>query len=668
MYPIDSTESLRGGQFHFKNDTGNSKIHSSSALSYHKTTPYTTSFNNEQSYARVVGQVTSGETVTKIYKDPQTFWNQEPIGYSCYFCRSALNPQDINSWVPCASPNCIVYSHTGCLMKSGFQDPNRPWYCSKCMPPRENYSSHTPLNNNIETNHTPPVNPLHLLLEASDQIQSNCRPQMNMTTCLAGSSAPHIENNCISTQPKLITSGEFTSITAINDNEKEEIEALPSKFECQYALCEEERNNTIRNLERTRTRQNQVTNALKESVTRLTREHNKQLERYESLEKDNEKLNCALHKLKLALIPLAQERPVLQILRKMTRNEDLQVRDIHQDNVLQLFLRLLPSSTISSIFGTTPITSPSISSPNINIPSLPTIHSSLYEKCQKCSKIGGHLVSCINCHVIQHVACCSKGEKPSIETMDIQWLCINCKNFNSKRKNCSDKNADTKVAAYNLLSGHKRIKVCNLVKENENKSKNGSPLHSISTQNLNNGGDEGVLSPQLTPHKVEINKVSITSQKQNSTDLALPNTPMSGDNESNESDDSSFTSKSSGMEIDVSSNQDELRFGSLDRAPPPDNGPEVTKQPPRFDGDMYTPRWVRGVGKSKEGLCPHCEPARWLKTKISAYWYHLNYQHGVSSITGRPFAQPTAERMFWSQKFIGINMHKSATTQVLKKS
>jgi hypothetical protein len=62
---------------------------------------------------------------------------------------------------------------------------------------------------------------------------------MNMTTCLAGSSAPHIENNCISTQPKLITSGEFTSITAINDNEKEEIEALPSKFERQYALCEE---------------------------------------------------------------------------------------------------------------------------------------------------------------------------------------------------------------------------------------------------------------------------------------------------------------------------------------------------------------------------------------------------------------------------------------------
>lgn len=66
-----------GGQFHFKNDNGNGKIHSSSTLSYHKTTPHslnTTSFNNEQSYARVVGQVSSEKTVTKIYKDPQTFW------------------------------------------------------------------------------------------------------------------------------------------------------------------------------------------------------------------------------------------------------------------------------------------------------------------------------------------------------------------------------------------------------------------------------------------------------------------------------------------------------------------------------------------------------------------------------------------------------------------
>ncbi|KAJ2381183.1 hypothetical protein GGI05_006066, partial [Coemansia sp. RSA 2603] len=27
---------------------------------------------------------------------------------------------------------------------------------------------------------------------------------------------------------------------------------------------------------------------------------------------------------------------------------------------------------------------------------------------------------------------------------------------------------------------------------------------------------------------------------------------------------------------------------------------------PRFPEDMYTPRWIRGIGKNKEGLCPVC--------------------------------------------------------------
>ncbi|RIA88355.1 hypothetical protein C1645_247543 [Glomus cerebriforme] len=201
------------------------------------------SFNNaELSYARVVGQVYSREMVTTIYRDPQTnFLNQRHIVYFCIFCHSALNPQDINSWNSCASPSCNVYSHTGCLMKSGFYDPNRQWYCSKCIPSHENYSSSVRsielLNDNMETNHTPPVNPLHLLLEASDQIQSNCRPQINTVTNTHESSAPHIEN---STRPKLVTSEEFTSINTTIDNEEEEIgEVSPSEFEYQYALYEE---------------------------------------------------------------------------------------------------------------------------------------------------------------------------------------------------------------------------------------------------------------------------------------------------------------------------------------------------------------------------------------------------------------------------------------------
>ncbi|KAJ2737332.1 hypothetical protein IW152_000056 [Coemansia sp. BCRC 34962] len=68
----------------------------------------------------------------------------------------------------------------------------------------------------------------------------------------------------------------------------------------------------------------------------------------------------------------------------------------------------------------------------------------------------------------------------------------------------------------------------------------------------------------------------------------------------------------------------------------------------RGPDDMYTPRWMRGIGKSKEGLCPVCFSSgkqNWKRMKCSAYWYHLNYFHGVSSLTGRPFPNPQATRM-----------------------
>ncbi|PWN46017.1 hypothetical protein IE81DRAFT_80436 [Ceraceosorus guamensis] len=69
--------------------------------------------------------------------------------------------------------------------------------------------------------------------------------------------------------------------------------------------------------------------------------------------------------------------------------------------------------------------------------------------------------------------------------------------------------------------------------------------------------------------------------------------------------------------------------------------------------DLYSPRWVRGVGTTKEGLCPICYEVgevRWYKTKISgeheyfgssaiqtdrkedpAYNYHMQNSHGGSS-------------------------------------
>jgi hypothetical protein len=59
---------------------------------------------------------------------------------------------------------------------------------------------------------------------------------------LTDSSAPHIENNFISARPEEVSQHFSDNKLSINtiDNEKAEIEeVLPSKFEYQYALCEE---------------------------------------------------------------------------------------------------------------------------------------------------------------------------------------------------------------------------------------------------------------------------------------------------------------------------------------------------------------------------------------------------------------------------------------------
>jgi len=54
----------------------------------------------------------------------------------------------------------------------------------------------------------------------------------------------------------------------------------------------------------------------------------------------------------------------------------------------------------------------------------------------------------------------------------------------------------------------------------------------------------------------------------------------------------------------------------------------------RFDGDLYTPEWVRGTGDMYEGLCRNCTPGRWLNLKTSSYWSHMSYAHGISAATG----------------------------------
>lgn len=64
----------------------------------------------------------------------------------------------------------------------------------------------------------------------------------------------------------------------------------------------------------------------------------------------------------------------------------------------------------------------------------------------------------------------------------------------------------------------------------------------------------------------------------------------------------------------------------------------------RFDGDLYTPRWVRGHGNKREGWCGICKPGRWLVLKNSAFWYDKSFSHGVSAATGSQFHEPQDTR------------------------
>jgi hypothetical protein len=44
------------------------------------------------------------------------------------------------------------------------------------------------------------------------------------------------------------------------------------------------------------------------------------------------------------------------------------------------------------------------------------------------------------------------------------------------------------------------------------------------------------------------------------------------------------------------------------------------RQKLRYEGDDYTPKWVRYTGHLKEGYCDSCNPGKWLQLKNSAYW------------------------------------------------
>jgi len=77
---------------------------------------------------------------------------------------------------------------------------------------------------------------------------------------------------------------------------------------------------------------------------------------------------------------------------------------------------------------------------------------------------------------------------------------------------------------------------------------------------------------------------------------------------------------------------------------PEDPDLEPRSQELRFEGDLYTPKYVRGHGNKREGWCGICKPGRWLVLKNSAYWYDKSFTHGISAATGLPFEGPKESR------------------------
>lgn len=62
-----------------------------------------------------------------------------------------------------------------------------------------------------------------------------------------------------------------------------------------------------------------------------------------------------------------------------------------------------------------------------------------------------------------------------------------------------------------------------------------------------------------------------------------------------------------------------------------------------FGGDLFTPGWVRGHGKDKEGFCGRCEPGVWHKMEDLSYENDLIYRHGIDS-SGIPLPRPSSIR------------------------
>ncbi|KAI3635949.1 hypothetical protein MIR68_006014 [Amoeboaphelidium protococcarum] len=73
--------------------------------------------------------------------------------------------------------------------------------------------------------------------------------------------------------------------------------------------------------------------------------------------------------------------------------------------------------------------------------------------------------------------------------------------------------------------------------------------------------------------------------------------------------------------------------------------PGIALQEARDASDLYSPRFVRDHGALREGLCLLCEQPHWHKIKVSSYWQHMHWTHGVSSSSKSQMPKPEETRL-----------------------
>lgn len=65
-----------------------------------------------------------------------------------------------------------------------------------------------------------------------------------------------------------------------------------------------------------------------------------------------------------------------------------------------------------------------------------------------------------------------------------------------------------------------------------------------------------------------------------------------------------------------------------------------------FPTDLYAPRFARRGPYGREGWCSLCTQGEWYSMKRSQYLYHLQYDHGVCSLTRKMFEAPVHLRVW----------------------